>query len=158
MSASWGFKSFAQSWPNEDEKEMWFTSKGRNLLGHRTNVNLSISVFIWGPVTTVARPLLAEHWALKSGGQWWVMKSLGWLLAAMPAVGKGFCNAIIIAIFGAIKSSIFPLMAFTSCHIHALVLISTTDWGGNEERKEGRKGGILESWRGVQVCVCVGRG
>lgn len=38
------------------------------LLGHRANVKPFISVFIWGLVTTVARPLLAEHWALKTGG------------------------------------------------------------------------------------------
>lgn len=104
------------------------------LLGHRANVKPFISVFIWGLVTTVTRPLLAQHWALKTG---WAVGSLGWLLAA--AVGNRFCNLIIIAIFGAIKSSIFPLMAFTSCHIHALVLIPSTGWGGKGEGKEERE-------------------
>lgn len=128
MSACGWFKSFAQNRANRDEREMWFASKKgifMELLGRRTNVKPFISVFIWGLVTTVAQPLLSEHWALKTGG-WWVARNLGWLLAAV-SVGNSFCNLIIIAIFGAIKSSIFPLMAFTSCHIHASVLISTTD-------------------------------
>lgn len=50
-----------------------------------------------------------------------------------------FCSLIIIAIFGAIKSSIFPLMAFTSCHTHASMLISTIDRGGKGERTGSRK-------------------
>lgn len=73
---------------------------------------------------------------------------------AAAAVGNSFCNLIVIAIFGAIKSSVFPLMAFTSCHIHALVLISTSDRGGKGERKEERK----DSQKLEMECVEAGGG
>lgn len=137
MSVSLLFNSFAPNWANNDESDIWYTGiKGESWwsLGHRASIKPFISVFILGRVTTVARPLLTEHWALKTGG-WWVAVGGGscWLLAA-AAVVNSFCNLIIIAIFGAIKTSIFPLMAFTSCHIHTLVLISSTDWAGEDER------------------------
>lgn len=143
---------------------MWIACKKgifMELLGRRMNVKPFISVFIWGLVTTMAQPLLSEHWALKTGG-WWMAGNPGWLLAA-ASVGKSFCNLIIIAIFSAIKSSIFPLMAFTSCHIHASVLISTRGVEGEREKeREGTQhpemecmevGGGSEDKTGL-LCVC----
>lgn len=62
------------------------------LLDHRTNVKPFISVFIWGLVTTVAQPLLAEHSALKTGG--WCVVDGGlddsWLLLLLLLLGIAF--------------------------------------------------------------------
>lgn len=61
------------------------------------------------------------------------------LLAVAPAVGNSSCNPIIIAIFGAIKSSIFPP--------YGLHLLSHTCLAFNIHHRPGEKGRDLEAER-----------
>lgn len=141
MSASWFFKSVTQSKAHKDKWEIWFSCKRGNLfLCERANVKPFISVFILGLVITAAWPLLAKHWALKLGGGAWCQQGLEWLLVDSLAVINSVA-VLIIAIFGAIKSSISPLMAFTSCHIHDFYIHHRLK---RVRRKEGKIGGFCE--------------
>lgn len=139
MSASWFFKSVTQRKAHKDKWEIWFSRKRGNLC-ERENVKPFISVFILGLVITVAWPLLAKHWALKLGGGSWCQQGLEWLLVGSLGVINSFA-VLIIAIFGAIKSSISPLMAFTPCHIHDFYIHHRLERVG---RKEGKIGGFCE--------------